>query len=138
MYVLTPKTGLVMSIVPTITPSSFCISSEILVVCSGASETVLGASGSLNSVGVLVGCGRESMQSMLRGNFLLRDNFLIGFRGPRPWRACMVAAPIFHQKRPKNQKWKISIITWVSHHQSINNSLLSSHKHFQPSRPKKR
>ena len=32
----------------------------------------------------------------------------------------------------KNQKLKISIITWISHHQSIDNSLMSSHHHFQP------
>ena len=37
---------------------------------------------------------------------------------------------------PENQKWKIRIITRISHHQSINNSPLSSHKNFQPNWPK--
>ena len=37
---------------------------------------------------------------------------------------------------PKNQLLKISISAWISHHRSIDNNLLSSHKKIQPSWPK--
>ena len=39
-------------------------------------------------------------------------------------------ANFFKKKSPKNQKLKISIITWISHQQLIYNSLLRSHKKF--------
>ena len=37
---------------------------------------------------------------------------------------------------PENPNWKVSIITWISHHQSIDNSLLSYLKKFQSNWPK--
>ena len=44
-----------------------------------------------------------------------------------------MATSIFPPKAAqKNQKSKIGIITWISHHQSIDNGLLGSHKKFQP------
>ena len=33
---------------------------------------------------------------------------------------------------PKDQKWKVSIITWINHHPSIDIGLPSSHKKFSP------
>ena len=64
-------------------------------------------------------------------------NSLVGLESPRTLGAQEVTTPISRQKWPKNQNWKISIVSWFSHHQSIDNSLLSSHKIFQPNRPKK-
>ena len=61
-------------------------------------------------------------------------NFFVGFGGPIPLEACEVATPFPRQKWQKRRK--ISIITWIYHHQSINNSLLSSHKNFQPDWPR--
>ena len=54
--------------------------------------------------------------------------FLVGFGGPRPLGTRVVVMLISLQKWPQNQKLKISIITWISHRQSIGNGLLSSHK----------
>ena len=43
------------------------------------------------------------------------------------------ATPFFRlSKGPKNQKWQIRLKTMISHDQSIDNGLLSSHKNFQP------
>ena len=38
---------------------------------------------------------------------------------------------------PKNQRWSIRIINWISYRQLMNNGLLSSHEKFQLSWPKK-
>ena len=53
-------------------------------------------------------------------------NFLVLFGGPRPLGARLMATPIFPPK--VTQKIKISIITWISHDKSIDNSLLSPTK----------
>ena len=50
---------------------------------------------------------------------------LARFGDPRPLRERVVATPIFPSKVA--QKWKISVRTQISYHQSIDNSLLSSH-----------
>ena len=43
------------------------------------------------------------------------------------------ATPFFRPPGgPKNQKWQIRLKTMISHNQSIDNGLLSSHKKFQP------
>ena len=39
--------------------------------------------------------------------------------------------PFSRQKWPINKDWKISIINWISHHQSIDNSILISRKNFE-------
>ena len=52
---------------------------------------------------------------------------------PQTPRGTCGATPFFRpQQDPKYQKWQIRPKTKISQHQSIDNSLLSSHKKFQP------